>query len=147
LYYLDEHKELQLTIGAEVAEMVNGFLGEENEQVTELKGMPAQKGKVIGTVWILKTNDPDAAQRFRKNFDNEILVTGMTQPNVVDIARKAKAIVTDEGGMLCHAAIISREFGTPCVVGTKNATKVLRDGDVVEVDANEGVVRIIEKAV
>ena len=55
--------------------------------------------------------------------------------------QKAKAIITDVGGLLCHAAIVSRELGIPCVVGTKKATKVLNDGDLVEVDANKGIVR------
>jgi pyruvate,water dikinase len=64
----------------------------------------------------------------------------MTQPNIVDIAQRASAIITDEGGMLCHAAIISREFGIPCVVGTHKATKILKDGDMVEVDATKGIV-------
>ena len=55
--------------------------------------------------------------------------------------RQASAIVTDEGGLTCHAAIVSREMGIPCVVGTKIATQVLKDGDRVEVDANKGIVR------
>ena len=67
----------------------------------------------------------------------------MTQPNIIDIAKKAAAIVTDEGGMLSHAAIISREFGIPCIVGTHYATKVFKDGDLVEVDADKGIVRKI----
>jgi pyruvate,water dikinase len=67
----------------------------------------------------------------------------MTQPNVMDIASKAAAIVTDEGGMLSHAAIISRELMIPCIVGTHYATRVLKDGDMVEVDANAGIVKKI----
>jgi len=55
-----------------------------------------------------------------------------------------KAIVTNEGGILCHAAIIAREFKKPCIVGTKIATQVLHDGDLVEVDANKGIVKIIK---
>ena len=59
---------------------------------------------------------------------------------------KAAAIVTDEGGVTSHAAIVSRELGIPCVVGTKIATKVLKDGDLVEVDANNGIVKILKRA-
>jgi len=59
---------------------------------------------------------------------------------------RAAAFVTDEGGILCHAAIVAREMSKPCVTATKNATKVLKDGDLVEVDANNGVVRILERA-
>ena len=59
--------------------------------------------------------------------------------------KKAAAIVTDDGGLTCHAAIVARELKTPCVVGTKIATKVLKDGDMVEVDANKGIVKKIKK--
>ena len=58
--------------------------------------------------------------------------------------RKAAAIITDEGGITSHAAIVSREYGIPCIVGTENATKVLKDGDRVEVDAIKGLVKIIQ---
>ena len=59
--------------------------------------------------------------------------------------KKAKGIITDEGGITCHAAIISRELKIPCVVGTKVATQVLKDGDEVELNADEGIIRIISK--
>lgn len=77
--------------------------------------------------------------------EGDILVTFMTTPVFVPAMEKAAAIVTDEGGILCHAAIVSRELGIPCVIGTKIATKVLKDGDFVEVDANRGIIKIIEK--
>jgi pyruvate,water dikinase len=57
--------------------------------------------------------------------------------------KKAAAIVTDDGGITCHAAIVARELGKPCVIGTKIATQVFRDGDIVEVDADHGVVKLI----
>ena len=75
-----------------------------------------------------------------KLADGEVLVAHMTAPDWVPLMRKAAAIVTDSGGMTCHAAIVSRELGIPCVVGTAEATKALRDGEVVTVDAGEGVV-------
>ncbi len=71
----------------------------------------------------------------------EILVTQMTDPDCIVAIRKARAIITDEGGITCHAAIVSRELRIPCVVGTKIATKVLKDGDRVEVDATKGVIK------
>ncbi|GAG17127.1 unnamed protein product, partial [marine sediment metagenome] len=73
-----------------------------------------------------------------------ILVTNMTTPDLMQAIEKVVAIVTDEGGILCHAAIVSREFGIPCVIATKIATKVLKDGDLVEVDADKGIVKIIK---
>ena len=69
----------------------------------------------------------------------------MTTPDYIPAMKKAAAFVTDEGGITCHAAIIAREMKKPCIVGTKIATKVLHDGDLVEVDADKGVVRILER--
>lgn len=75
----------------------------------------------------------------------EILVSTMTQPELMKGMINAAAFITDEGGLLCHAAIIARELRKPCIIGTKIATKVLEDGDLVEVDADNGVVRVLEK--
>jgi pyruvate,water dikinase len=69
----------------------------------------------------------------------------MTRPEFVPLMKKASAIVTAEGGITCHAAIVSRELGIPCVIGTKNATKVLKTGDEIEVDAEKGIVKILSK--
>ncbi|MBI2476111.1 MAG: phosphoenolpyruvate synthase, partial [Candidatus Taylorbacteria bacterium] len=76
----------------------------------------------------------------------DILVTSMTTPNMVPTMKRAAAFITDEGGITSHAAIVSREMKKPCIIGTKIATKVLKDGDLVEVDANSGVVKILRKA-
>jgi len=73
----------------------------------------------------------------------EILVSPMTTPDFVPIIKRAAGIVTDEGGLTCHAAIISREMRKPCVIATKNATKVLKDGMLVEVNADHSAVRIL----
>jgi len=72
--------------------------------------------------------------------DGDVLVTHMTSPDWLPLMRRAAAIVTDSGGMTCHAAIVSRELGIPCVVGTGEATRLLRDGEIVTVDATRGVV-------
>jgi len=101
-----------------------------------IKGTPASPGKARGLVKVLKD-----ASEVDKLSQGEILVTPMTTPDFIMAIHKAAAIVTDEGGVLCHAAIISREFGIPCIIGTRIATKVLKDGDYVEVDAGEGMVK------
>jgi pyruvate,water dikinase len=77
--------------------------------------------------------------------EGDVLVAGMTNPQMIPMLKKASAIVTDEGGITCHAAIIARELKKPCIVGTKNATQVLMGGDIVKVDANKGVVHIIKR--
>ena len=101
-----------------------------------IKGMTASPGKAKGRVRIIL----DVAQI--PNFKSrEILVTTMTTPNYIIAMKKAAAIVTNDGGITSHAAIIARELGKPCIIGTKIATKVLKNGDLVEVDANKGIVR------
>ncbi len=75
----------------------------------------------------------------------DVLVAGMTTPDFVPAMKKAPAIITDEGGITCHAAIISRELGIPCLVGTRIGTKILVDNELVEVNANHGVVKRLEK--
>jgi pyruvate,water dikinase len=67
-------------------------------------------------------------------------------PDYVPAMKKAAAIVTDEGGVTCHASIISRELKIPCIVGTRIATKVINDNDTIEVNANHGVVKILKRA-
>jgi len=68
----------------------------------------------------------------------------MTSPDFIIAIKKCSAIVTNLGGITSHAAIISREFGIPCIVGAKNATEILKTGDLVEVDADNGIVKIID---
>ena len=82
----------------------------------------------------------------QKMNDGDILVSIATDPDIVPAMKKAAAFVTEQGGVTSHAAIVAREMGKPCVIGTKIATRVLKDGDYVEVDATKGVVKIISKA-
>ena len=95
------------------------------------------KGKVI----IIK--DKSELKNKGRLIDNKIIVAIQTTPDYIQYLKKAKAIITDEGGITSHAAIISREFRIPCIIGTKIATQVLKDGDLIEVDANKGVVKKI----
>jgi phosphohistidine swiveling domain-containing protein len=105
----------------------------------EVKGKTACPGKVTGIVRIVR--DP---KNFKIFNDGDILVTGMTRPDFVPLMKKAGAVVTDAGGILSHAAIVSRELNIPCVIGTEVVTNILKDGDMVEVDADNGVVRVIK---
>jgi phosphohistidine swiveling domain-containing protein len=108
-----------------------------DKNVKEIKGQSAYKGKVTGRVRVLKTS------HISDFVDGDIIVTGMTTPDFAPLIRKASAIITNEGGITCHAAIVAREMKKPCIIGTKIATQVLKTGDMVEVDANEGIVRKI----
>jgi phosphohistidine swiveling domain-containing protein len=107
-----------------------------NGSVREFKGTPASAGKIRGRVRIVF-----GSREFSKFKAGEILVAEMTRPDFLPIMRKAGAFITDEGGLTCHAAIVARELHKPCIIGTKIATQVLRDGDIIEVDANEGSIR------
>ena len=112
-----------------------------------VKGLPASPGQVAGRAHVIL--DPSRIDEFKAG---EILVTEMTAPDWVPAMKKAKAIVTDSGGMTCHASIVSRELGIPCIVGTKSrgeaATTAIKDGMDITVDASNGVVYegIIETA-
>jgi len=102
----------------------------------ELRGQTGCIGKATGTVKIVIR--PADMAKFNKG---DILISIATDPDIVPAMKKAAAIVTEQGGITSHAAIVSRELGVPCVIGTKIATKVFKDGDRVEVDATNGVVR------
>ena len=121
-YYLDQLKET-------VKKSENPFI----------KGEVAYKGKVSGNVVIAIKNDD-----YSKINDNSILVTSMTRPEILPYLNKVKAIITDEGGITCHAAIIARELKKPCIIGTKNATQILNNGDLVEINANKGIVILLK---
>ncbi len=110
-------------------------LGEAPEVRVRARGMAASPGRVSGAVRVL--HSIDESDRLQAG---EILVAPMTSPDWVPIMRRAAALVTDGGGMTCHAAIVARELGLPCVVGARDATVVLRDGEQVTVDGSQGVV-------
>ena len=110
----------------------------ESEAATEdiiTSGLGASPGLASGKVIIF-----DMSMSLDVVKDGDILVTTMTMPDMVPAMSRAAAIVTDEGGMTCHAAIISRELGTPCVVGTGNATSILKNGQMITVDGTTGTV-------
>ncbi|MDP3734681.1 MAG: phosphoenolpyruvate synthase [Nanoarchaeota archaeon] len=108
---------------------------QEEEGKIILKGETASSGVYTGRVKII--NDPSELDRIEKG---DILVTTMTTPDMVPAMQRAGAIVTNEGGMTCHAAIVSREMGTPCIVGTEHATEVLKEGQLITVHASRGIV-------
>lgn len=126
------------------------------EQYLEKKGwglvQAAQETKLLKGTVAFKSNKPIKGQvkivenkkEFKKIKKGDIIVAPMTSPEYLTVLKKVKAIITDEGGITCHAAIAARELGIPCVIGTKVATKVLKDGQTVELDTNRGVVKIIK---
>ena len=107
-------------------------------KIKEFKGTPAYSGYAKGEV--ITVFDEKDMKKMKKGA---ILVSPATNPNIMPAIIKASAIVTDEGGVTCHAAIVSRELKIPCIVGTLIATQVLKNGDKVEVDAFKGIIKKI----
>lgn len=105
---------------------------------TEVIGTVGYKGIARGPVCVARTKAD-----LLKLKDGDVLVSVMTDPSYVSAMQRATAFVTDEGGTLSHAAIVAREMKKPCVIGTKIATQIFKDGDLVEVDADNGIVRKI----
>lgn len=110
------------------------------DDLKELRGSPASSGIAKGKASVVF----DVSQ-FAKVKDGDILVAVMTRPEYLPVMHLAAAFVTDEGGITSHAAIIAREMKKPCVIGTRIGSKVIKDGDLLEVDANIGVVKIIKR--
>jgi phosphoenolpyruvate synthase/pyruvate phosphate dikinase len=133
---LFENGNARILTGEEVTQLESKIFQVNNEG--KLEGVVAHKGKVQGKCRVI--HDPFKEYEFN---EGDILVTGMTRPEFVPFIEKASAIVTDAGGVLCHAAITAREMKKPCIVGTETATKMFQDGDFIEVDAIQGVVRKI----
>jgi phosphohistidine swiveling domain-containing protein len=116
-----------------------------DSSISEFKGSIGSKGYAKGRVKKIHFGiETDYLKEIDAMNQGDILVSGSTGPEMILACKKAAAIITDEGGIISHAALVSRELGIPAVIGTKIATKVLKDGDIVEVDANNGIVRIIK---
>lgn len=111
------------------------------QKKNELKGQCAYPGKVKGIARVVLTDYYDPKIVFNTG---DILVSITSCPALMPLIEKCSAIVTDEGGVTCHAAIVSRELKKPCVMGTKYATHIFKDGDIVEVDAEKGIVKKIK---
>lgn len=135
-------EKCSLLIGKEASDLIHAIY-----QATEINaregitGSSAFPGNIVGKVQLIFKNEEQS-----KVQEGDILVTTMTRPEWIPSMKKAGAFVTDAGGILSHAAIVAREMNKPCVIGTKFATQILKDGDLVEVDADNGVVRILETA-
>jgi len=112
------------------------------QDVKSFKGSIANKGRVLGRARIVRFDNPHKVKEISNSLTKEdILVTGMTNPTMIPLINKVSGIITDEGGIACHAAIISREFNLPCIVGSSVATHILQDGEFIELDANTGIVK------
>ncbi len=122
--------------------LINKFenkFGLRADGLKQAEGTPANKGKITGMAKVIS-----GPEEFHKFKTGDILIAQMTSVDFLPIMKMAGAFVTNEGGMACHAAIVARELNIPCIIGTKIATKIFKDGDLVEVDAEKGIVRKIK---
>jgi phosphohistidine swiveling domain-containing protein len=140
VYYQKNTKEV-IYIGQKAKQFLAGLKIEKivAKNISTISGTVACPGKAKGRIKII--NIPGEMGKMNKG---DVMVAHTTYPALVPAMKKAAAMITDDGGITCHAAIVSRELRIPCIVGTKTATKALRDGDLVEVDAASGVIRIIK---
>jgi phosphoenolpyruvate synthase/pyruvate phosphate dikinase len=137
-----EYKYYFFEEGQNIWNLIEKQLNEQDLKNLDLKGSIACRGLIKGKVRLILNPHSEESKNMK---EGEILVTSMTRPEFLPFMKIAGAFITDEGGISSHAAIVAREMKKPCIIGTKIATKVLKDGDLVEVDANLGIVRILTK--
>lgn len=135
-------RKFQCWSGEAAVRIKDKAVKEKERRLSEIKGLGVTGGIIIGRAKVC-AGAKEALAKVRKG---DILVCPMTLPDYLPAMRKAAAIVTEEGGVTCHAAVIAREFKIPCVVGTRIATQALKDDDRLEVDAAKGVVKILKTA-
>ena len=138
--FFEKGKIQDVLVGKDLASLGSIFLTE-NKKTDEISGQIAFKGKVKGIARLVF--DPSNVKEFNKG---DILVAPWTRPEYLPVMNKAGAFVTDGGAILSHAAIVARELKKPCIISTKISTLLIKDGDLVEVDANKGIIKIIKKA-
>lgn len=135
LYYSD--KEVVLTDKRKINKIKKLILDKEKKGESQLNGVPVYGGKISASVFNF---DGKIVGKLPRKF---VLVTYMTHPKDIALIKKSSGIITDEGGVLCHAAIVARELKKPCIIGVKAATELLRTGMKVKLDADKGLVKII----
>ncbi|MCD4693793.1 hypothetical protein K8R62_00335, partial [bacterium] len=142
IYLSENNKKDRFIIGDDARKYLENInlIQEDVENISLLQGDTASIGRIKGKVKIV-----NVTKDMEKMNKGDILVSIATTPDLVPAIKKASAIITDVGGITSHAAIVSREFNIPCVIGTRVATKVLKDNDLVDVDATHGKVKIIKR--
>ncbi len=138
VYYAEKGLDI-IAINQDCAKFEDTLRAQDYSNITELKGQVACVGKVVGRVKIVNTSSD-----INKLVAGDILVAIATNPDLVPAMKLAAAFVTEQGGITSHAAIVAREMKKPCIIGTKIATKVFKDGDMVEVNADLGIVTILK---
>jgi pyruvate,water dikinase len=113
-----------------------------SNNLKEITGQVAYNSDEVLKGKVILVKDKSELKNKHHLIHGKILVAIQTTPHFIPYLKNAKAIITDEGGLTCHAAIVARELKIPCIVGTKTATQVLKDGDSVEIDTSAGIIKI-----
>lgn len=147
VFHKKSNNEIDFYVGEE-AQKIARIFSDQVESLGIFKGTTAHStGEIVKAKVKLISRDYADEEKMQAEMaamkEGEVLVSETTEPALLPALRKASAIVTDVGGMLSHTAIFAREFNIPCVVGTGNASKTLKDGDMVEVNTNTGIIKII----
>jgi len=137
MVYFEGVEEAKFNFDSEIINKIN--FANVSDKISNLSGKSGYPGKVIGKAKIVR-NSADM-QGFE---EGNIVITPNANPDIIFVLEKAGAIVSDEGGIMCHAFILAREFKKPCIVGTEIATKIIKDNMLIEVDATNGIVKILE---
>ncbi len=134
---------------ADAKKILERFKEQDYSKIKEFKGVVACKGVAKGNVRVVLADYRADYRKFENQIhamqDGEILVTETTSPEFVPAMKKAAGVITNQGGLGSHAAIVSRELNVPCIVGTQNATDILKTGDFVELDAVNNVIKVLKR--
>jgi len=154
IMYILRKNKIQIVYGKEARYIYDNLLSHDPDKALvsdsqksgQLRGLIGHSGTAKGHVRKISPSDYHNKEKLESLINDKdfVLVAPMTVPELVPYFKHAVAFVTDEGGITCHAAIIAREMNKPCITGTRIASQVLKDGDMVEVDADKGIVRIIK---
>ncbi len=148
IQYAEEGK-MSYFEGEQAKQIVSEFIRDSSEKTKEVRGTIANRGMAQGRIKVIPSDYYSdfsiLAKLFSEMGEGDILIAETTSPELMPACKKAGAIVTDQGGLLSHAAIVSRELNIPCIVGTGNATEIFKNGDLVEVDGEKGIVKILNK--
>jgi len=139
--YMLENGQVKIFTGQKLKQYRKLEVSQEkiNKNIKEFRGQPASIGKAQGRISLVY-----GVADLTKVRKGDIMLAKNTVPSFVPAMERASAILTEIGGLLSHAAIVSRELKTPCIVGIKNITDILKDGDLVAVDAKQGIVKILK---
>jgi phosphoenolpyruvate synthase/pyruvate phosphate dikinase len=137
MIYINDKETPTVVCDDKTKEFVDEIKASQTSTGERLYGNVANPGKVEGRAKVIFTET-----EINKMEKGDILVAPCTRPEYLPAMKKASAIITDEGGITSHAAIVSRELGVPCIVGVQNGTDVIKDGDIIEVNANHGIVSV-----